>query len=261
MTDPLATNNSRRSAGNGDFHTALVTGATSGIGQATALALAKQGLHVLVSGRDAERAQETCAAIAAAGGRATPLLADLADRSAVTELGRKALEIADGRIDVLVNNAGGGIFKPTAEMTHDDFDWVFDLNARAPFFLTGALAPSMVKRGAGVIVSMSAVSAQVGRQGLAAFAAAKAALEAMTRAWAAEYGPHGVRVNTIVVGAIMTPINLHIREWVTKEIADIPSPWMAEPEEVASVVAFLASPAASYINGVALPVDGGFLSR
>jgi NAD(P)-dependent dehydrogenase (short-subunit alcohol dehydrogenase family) len=238
--------------------TVLVTGATSGIGKATAIAFGKAGAHILVSGRDRARGEETCEAIKSAGGQSTLLLADLNDHEETVALAQRALELSGRRIDVLVNNAGGGFYKPSESMTKEDYEYIFNLNVRAPFFLTATIAPAMVAQGRGSIINLCAGTTGFGMPGLSLFGGAKAALDSMTRSWAAEYGPSGVRVNGIDVGAIKTPVNIHIRDMLEGMMGNIPARRMGSPDEVANVVVFLATPAASYIQGVVLPVDGGF---
>jgi NAD(P)-dependent dehydrogenase (short-subunit alcohol dehydrogenase family) len=175
-----------------DGQRALVTGATSGIGRAIALQLAREEAEVLVHGRDAARGAETVAEITAAGGKASFVAADLADLADVQWL---ASEV--GEVDILINNAGISVFAPTAEFDVSAFDKMFASNVRAPFLLVGALAPGMAARGHGSIVSLSSMAGGVGLVGGAAYGATKASLEAMTRAWAAEYSASGVRVNAI----------------------------------------------------------------
>jgi len=238
--------------------TVLVTGATSGIGEATAIAFGRAGAHVLVHGRDAARGEQTCSAIRAAGAQASLLFAELSDHEQTVDLARRALEAANGRIDVLVNNAGGGFHKPSSAMTVADYDYSFGLNVRSPFFLIATIAPSMVERGKGAIINLCAGTAAFGMPGLAMFGGAKAALDAMTRSWEAEYGPSGARVNGVDVGAIETPINVGIRDVLATMMKTVPARRMGLPEEVANAILFLASPAASYVHGVMLPVDGGF---
>jgi NAD(P)-dependent dehydrogenase (short-subunit alcohol dehydrogenase family) len=178
---------------------ALVTGATSGIGRAVALQLARDGAEVLVHGRNAERGAETVRAITAAGGQASFVAADLTDASDVQWLASEA-----GDIDILINNAGISLFAPTAEVDVAAFDKMFASNVRAPFLLVAALAPGMAARGRGSIVSLSSMAAGVGLVGGAAYGATKVSLEAMTRAWAAEYSASGVRVNAIAPGPVYT---------------------------------------------------------
>src|SRR6267142_3963923 len=178
------------SRGNLEGQRALVTGATSGIGRAVALQLAREGAEVLVHGRNAARGAETVAEITAAGGKASFVAADLGD---VADVQRLASEVGD--VDILVNNAGIALFAPTAEFDVSAFDKMFASNVRAPFLLVAAFAPGMAARGRGSIVSLSSMAGGVGLVGGAAYGATKASLEAMTRAWAAEYSESGVRLN------------------------------------------------------------------
>src|SRR5438105_13597451 len=182
---------------------ARVTGATSGIGRAVALALARAGAEVLVHGRDAARGAETVKEIAGAGGKASFVAADLANAADVQRL---ASDVGD--VDILINNAGIALFGPTAEFEVSAFDKMFASNVRAPFFLVAAFAPGMAARGNGSIVSLSSMAGGVGLVGGAAYGATKASLEAMTRAWAAEYSASGVRVNAIAPGPVYTPHTL-----------------------------------------------------
>jgi NAD(P)-dependent dehydrogenase (short-subunit alcohol dehydrogenase family) len=230
---------------------ALVTGATSGIGRAIALQLAREEAEVLVHGRDAARGAETVAEITAAGGKASFVAADLADLADVLWL---ASEV--GEVDILINNAGISVFAPTAEFDVSAFDKMFASNVRAPFLLVGALAPGMAARGHGSIVSLSSMAGGVGLVGGAAYGATKASLEAMTRAWAAEYSASGVRVNAIAPGPVYTPTPSG-PEFIAALGETTPMHRAAQPEEIAEVVAFLASPRASYITGTTVAVDGG----
>jgi NAD(P)-dependent dehydrogenase (short-subunit alcohol dehydrogenase family) len=230
---------------------ALVTGATSGIGRTVALQLARDGAEVLVHGRDAERGAATIQEITATGGKASFIAADLTNAADVQRL---AGDVGD--VDVLVNNAGIAIFGPTAELDIFAFDTMFASNVRAPFFLVAALAPGMAARGSGSIVSVSSMAGGVGLVGGAAYGATKASLEAMTRAWAAEYSPSGVRVNAIAPGPVYTPTPSG-PEFITALGETTPMGRASQPEEIAEVVAFLASPRASYITGTTVAVDGG----
>jgi NAD(P)-dependent dehydrogenase (short-subunit alcohol dehydrogenase family) len=230
---------------------ALVTGATSGIGRAVALQLARDGAEVVVHGRDATRGAETVEEITSTGGKASFVAADLSDAADVQRL---ANEVGD--VDILINNAGIALFAPTAELEVSAFDKMFASNVRAPFFLVAAFAPGMAARGLGSIVSVSSMAGGVGLAGGAAYGATKASLEAMTRAWAAEYSASGVRVNAIAPGPVYTP-SPSGPEFIAALGQTTPMHRASQPEEIAEVVAFLASPRASYITGTTVAADGG----
>jgi NAD(P)-dependent dehydrogenase (short-subunit alcohol dehydrogenase family) len=229
----------------------LVTGATSGIGRAVALQLAREGAEVLVHGRDAARGAQTVQEITAAGGKASFVAADLGDPADVQGLADEV-----GEVDILINNAGIALFGPTAEFDLAAFDKMFASNVRAPFFLVAVLAPGMAARGHGSIVSLSSMAGGVGLAGGAAYGATKASLEAMTRAWAAEYSASGVRVNAIAPGPVYTPTPSG-PEFIRALGESTPMHRASQPEETAEVIAFLASPRASYITGTTIAVDGG----
>ena len=230
---------------------ALVTGATSGIGRAVALQLARDGAEVLVHGRDAARGAQTVKEITDAGGKASFVAADLGNAADVQRL---ANEVGD--VDILINNAGISVFGPTAEFDVSAFDKMFASNVRAPFILVAALAPGMASRGRGSIVSLSSMAGGVGLVGGAAYGATKASVEAMTRAWAAEYSGSGVRVNAIAPGPVYTPTPSG-PEFITALGETTPMRRASQPEEIAEVIAFLASPRASYVTGTTVAADGG----
>ena len=233
-----------------DSRTALVTGATSGIGRAAALKLALDGFKVLVHGRDAARGGAVVKEIEGTGGRAKFIAADLVDLSAITQLAAAA-----GEVDVLVNNAGFAWFGPTADLDADTYDALFDANVRSAYYLTAAIAPRMAERGRGVIINLGSMAGQIGLAGGAAYSATKAALASLTRSWAAEYSPRGVRVNTIAPGPAYT--SGASRDRLTALGKTTLLARTAEAEEIGEVIAFLASPAAGYITGAVIPVDGG----
>jgi NAD(P)-dependent dehydrogenase (short-subunit alcohol dehydrogenase family) len=230
--------------------TALVTGATSGLGRAIALQLARDGAEVLVHGRDPERGAATVAAIEAEGGRGRFVAADLSDPDAVRQL---ATQIGD--VDILVNNAGFSEWGPTATFDAAAFDGMFASNVRAPFFLTAAFAPGMAERGCGSIINIGSMAGSLGLAEGAAYGATKAAVASLTRAWAAEYSPQGVRVNTVAAGPVYT--RPEARELFDTLGATTAMNRAAQPEEIAEVVTFLASPAASYVTGATVAADGG----
>ena len=237
--------------------TALITGATSGIGRATALALADRGAHVLVTGRNEQRAADLTAEIEKAGGSAAYHLTALSDVASVRELARWAVAAGDGHVDILVNNAGVALGGPSDSATEAEFDETFTVNVKVPFFLVADLAPAMAKRGWGAIVSTSTMVASFGQPGLAMYGASRAAIELLTKAWAAEYGPRGVRVNAIAPGPTRTPTSDAHPDMLEMFAAQAPAGRPAKPEEMAAAIAYLASDDASFVHGVTLAVDGG----
>ncbi|GAA1307557.1 short-chain dehydrogenase [Planotetraspora silvatica] len=235
--------------------TALVTGATAGIGRAVAVQLAREGAEVVVHGRDPRRGAEVVAAIEAGGGTARFIQADLTDGNDVLRLAEEA-----GEVDILINNAGIYRFLPTSEMTDELFDLHMDLNTKAPYLLVRALAPGMVRRGRGSIVNVSTLAAAVVTKGTGMYSASKAALEQLTEVWAAEYADKGVRVNAVAPGPTRTPGTDDMDAATLKTIAATTAMGrIAEPEEIAEAVVFLASERAGYITGVVLEVAGGRL--
>jgi NAD(P)-dependent dehydrogenase (short-subunit alcohol dehydrogenase family) len=236
--------------------TALVTGGTSGIGRATAIALAGLGAHVALSGRDADRGNQVVREIAAAGGRAVFIGADLRDEGAARTLARQATERL-GHVDVLVNNAGIFPFGPTEQTTEADFDAVFALNVKVPYFLVAELAPEMAKRGQGAIINVTTMAAEFGAAGMGLYGASKAALVLLTKSWAAEYGPRGVRVNAVSPGPTRTEGTAPMGENLDQLAAAGPAGRPGSPEEIAEAIVFLATDHASFVHGAVLPVDGG----
>ncbi|MFF4707215.1 SDR family NAD(P)-dependent oxidoreductase [Streptomyces sp. NPDC001288] len=236
--------------------TALVTGATSGIGRAVAVGLARGGARVLLTGRDGERGEAAVRSIREAGGKADFLPADLRDEPSARNLAREAVALA-GPIDVLVNAAGIFPFGPTESHGEGDFDAVYAVNVKAPFFLVAELAPAMAERGRGAIVNVGTMVAEFGAAGMALYGSSKAAVNLLTKAWAAEYGPRGVRVNAVNPGPTRTEGTAVMGEQLDRLASLAPAGRPASAEEIASAVIYLAGDGASFVHGAVFPVDGG----
>jgi NAD(P)-dependent dehydrogenase (short-subunit alcohol dehydrogenase family) len=237
--------------------TALITGGTSGIGRAAANKLAQHGIHVIVVGRDGPRGEKAVAEIRGAGGNADFISSDLRGASSAREVARKAIELGNGHVDILVNNAGIYPFGPTHETTEESFDRVYSLNVKVPYFLVAELAPLMAKRGKGAIVNLSTMVADYGAAGMALYGSSKSAIKLLTKAWAAEYGPSGVRVNAVSPGPTRTEGTGALGEGLEQLAAQAPAGRPATADEIAEAIVFLATDRASFIHGAVLPVDGG----
>jgi NAD(P)-dependent dehydrogenase (short-subunit alcohol dehydrogenase family) len=229
---------------------ALVTGATSGIGRATAVQLAAQGATVILHGRDLTRGVEVVAEIENAGGTARFVGADLSQPAEALRLAEEA-----GDVDILVNNAGFAWFGPSAKLDAHTLDRLFAANVQAPYLMVSVLAPKMVARGGGVIINVASRAGTVGQPDSAAYGATKAALASLARSWAAEYGPAGIRVNAISPGPVYT--NAANRQLFDATAQTTLLGRAAEPQEIGDLIGFLASSHAAYITGTNIAVDGG----
>ncbi len=239
--------------------TALVTGSTSNIGRAIAAALAAEGAHVVVSGRDQERGSAVVDAIRAAGGTADFVRADLDGSSARSrELADEALTVLGGRLDVLVNNAGIFPLHSTADADDALVDRILAVNVKAPFFLTQALAPTMAAAGGGVVINLGSWVARLAVPSSPVYATSKGAVETLTRAWSAELAPQNIRVNAISPGVIRAPDAVNVAaETGDRMMAGTPAGNAGEPEAIAAAAVYLASDDAAFVHGTVLDVDGG----
>jgi len=245
--------------------TALVTGASRGIGRATASALAESGARVLVHyGCSVQDAESLVTGIRSKGGRADAIRADLGTADGPISLARQVREIVGERLDVLVSNAGISKAATIADHTVEDFDNLFATNVRSPFFLVQQLFPLLGEGSNIIMISSLGAHSVVGKPGvdnpsLLAYSATKGALETLVKNWAAILGPQGIRVNAVAPGAIDTDMSNFLK---TEEGREVVLGMQAlkrigKPEDVADVVAFLASDAARWITGASIPVDGG----
>ena len=248
-----------------DGKTALVTGATSNIGRAIAVAFGSERAHVIVSGRDAGRGAAVVNEIETGGGRATFVAAVLDGSAAASrQLASAAAEAAGGRLDVLVNNAGifpGGSTVETDEAT---FDEVYAVNVKAPYFLTAAIAPAMAARGEGAVINLGSWIARLGIPVGSLYSSTKGAVETLTRAWAAEFGPAGVRVNAISPGVIVAPpaagddgAGAETARRAGVMMRGTPANATGTPDAIAHAAVDLASDEARFVHGTVIDVDGG----
>ena len=249
-----------------DGAVAVVTGGARGIGRATALALADAGAVTVVADLDAEASAEAVAEIGALGGRAWAHAADVTREDSVDALFAAAAE-REGRVDILINNAGIAIRRPAVDLSLDDWDKVVAVNMTGMFLCARSAARQMIARGGGgAVVNVASIMGLSGG-GLypnISYQTTKGAVVNMTRALAIEWAPHGIRVNavapTYVRTRLIAPL-LESAELTARIVAMTPLGRLAEPEDVAAAIAFLASPAAGMITGCVLPVDGGFLAQ
>jgi len=245
--------------------TALVTGASRGIGRATAAALARAGAHVLVHyGRSAQEAESLVSEIQAQGGHAQAISADLGTPNGAALLAKQVRSIVADRLDVLVLNAGISKAARFADYTVEDFDNLFATNVRSPFFLVQQLLPILGEHSNIVLISSAVARTVVGKSGLEnpsilAYASTKGAIETLVKHWAAILGPSGIRVNAVAPGVIDTDMSNFTKTEAGREVTLGMQALkrIGKPEDIADVVAFVASDRARWITGASIPVDGG----
>jgi gluconate 5-dehydrogenase len=244
-----------------DLHgkTAIVTGASRGLGLTFARALARAGADVAVTSRDASHLRDTCAEIEAMGRRAVPIALEVRDEQSIQRMVRDAHD-AFGRIDILVNNAGCNVRKPAADVTWDDWNLVLDTNLRGPFFVAQAVARHMIPRRYGRIVNIGSVTSVAGYAGLGPYGASRGGIRQLTMSLADDWGPHGITVNCLAPGWFKTNQNQVMyedKEWVSYLVDRIPLKRPGKVEDLEGAVVFLASDASAYVTGQLLLVDGG----
>ena len=232
------------------YKSALITGGTAGIGLACARLMAQEGASVIITGRNAERGKAAAAGI---DGSVRFVQADLSDLESVTSLVQQA-----GIVDILVNNAASFPAALTVDQELASFEKTFNTNVRGSYFLAAALVPGMLERGHGSIINVTTMVASKGIPGAGAYSASKAAVESLTRTWAAEFGSRGVRVNSVAPGPTKTEgVEAEWGETNEELGRALPLGRTAKPEEIAQAVLFLASPRSSFITGSTLHADGG----
>ncbi|RMH68168.1 MAG: SDR family oxidoreductase [Actinomyces sp.] len=241
-----------------DGRVAIVTGASRGIGAATAVGLAECGADVVIGARDADALDGVAAAVAERGRRAVAVPGDLSTRDALARLVDAALDDL-GRLDIVVNNIGGALPRPFLDTSEKAFEAAFHFNVTTAFDLTQLATPPLLATGGGAVVNIASVAGQFAERGFAAYGTAKAALIHLTRILAQDLAPH-IRVNAVCPGSIATPaldIVLQTPELAAEMIARTPLGRLGTPRDIAAAVVYLASPAAAYVTGQVLGVDGG----
>ncbi len=240
-----------------DGKVAIITGAARGIGKATAQIFAREGARVVITDIDEATGKATAQEIRDQGGEAIFIPVDVTDPASVQGMVDKTLETY-GRIDILVNNAGVLRDRTLLKMTHDEFDFVIEVNLKGVFNCTKAVAPIMVEQGSGVILNASSIVGVYGNFGQTNYVASKAGVIGMTKVWARELGPKGIRVNAVAPGFIRTEMTASLPEKVVQMVIErTPLRTWGEPEDVAYAYLYLASDEARFVNGAILHVDGG----
>lgn len=242
--------------------TALITGASGGIGSAFARAFAEAGATIGVHGRDHKRIMQTCNEVEAVGGKAVSLIADLSDVHECRNLIKEAQTKLE-RLDILVNNAATNRRKPISDVTNDDYEFITATNQRSIYFLSQAAQPIMKAQGGGKIIHIGSINIFYALETVSVYGMTKGAIAQLTKVQAVEWAPDNIQVNCITPGYIRTPLSKPVWDDAKKAHwlrARIPTRRPAEPEELVGVALLLASPASSYITGQNIVVDGGVLA-
>ena len=240
---------------------ALVTGGNGGIGLGMALGLARAGARVVVVARDARKSEEAVAALRAAGSDAFALSADVTDEAAVAKLFDDAAARC-GRLDILVNNAGTNIRKPVDQLSLAEWNQVMDTNATSAFLCCRAAYPHFKRAGGGKVINIGSMLSIFGAAFAPAYGASKGAIVQLTKSMATAWARDGIQVNAILPGWIVTALTDAAREQVPalteRVVSRTPAGRWGQPEDLAGIAVFLASPASDFITGTAIPVDGGY---
>ena len=240
---------------------AFVTGAGRGLGRAGALALARAGAHVALVSRTRSQLDETAAAVEALGRKAVVAVADIRSSGQIETAVRTAVE-AFGRIDILFNNAGTNVRKPVVEMEEEDWHTIIETNVKGIFLVARAVARQMITQKSGRIINMSSMSAVCPERDKVVYASSKGAVTQFTKGLALELAPHGIRVNAIAPGYMMTPLVKGYLESDAERyrriLQRIALARIGQPEEIGGALVFLASDAARYITGATIAIDGGW---
>lgn len=243
---------------------AIVTGARRGIGGAIAIALAEEGVTIVVSDIDQEDCEKVVAEIEGRGGKALAIRCDVSSRAEVENMVRRTVAVFH-RIDILVNNAGIITFKPFLELTEEEWDKTLSVNLKGQFLCAQAAAREMIRNRWGRIINISSISSGgcgIAYPLVAHYTASKGGIIALTEALALELTPHGINVNTICPGAIDTEMAKGVKEsgQLKQVLARIPKGRLGQPEDIANLAVFLASEESDYVSGAAIVIDGGWLT-
>lgn len=242
---------------------AVVLGGTSGIGHAIALGLAKAGATVVASSRNQEKVDQTAKELEALGSQTLRLTSDVQDRDSLVQLRDEVIR-AFGKVDVLVVTAGALKKVPTLELSEEDWQRLIDINLSGTYRANQIFGQHMIERRSGSIINTGSLTSFVSFHEVAGYAAGKGGVKMLTQSLACEWAPYNVRVNAIIPGVILTPLNqkvLEIPERRAAILARTPMGRIGQPEDLVGAAIYLASDASSFVTGTCLVVDGGFLAK